>query len=158
MLERRVLGADRNSQIPAALAQDAGVASLGRVLRLLRDAKLPVSLFRLAGGRLDPLMLEYGLEEALGRCGLVEPLGDGAVLAILPRFDQDPGGARWRVIAALGAVLAREGSGEPAEIEMTELHCRADAVADSEDLMLQLLGAPRRTVAITAPSAADRPA
>jgi hypothetical protein len=128
-------------------------------VRLLRDANVPVSLFRFAGRRIDPLFLEYSLEEALGRDGLIEPLGDGAVLAILPRFREDPRDARRRLLSSLTDVMLREAACETAEIEMAELHCRADAVADSEDLLVQLLAAPRKTVALRARiAAAERPA
>lgn len=135
------------------------IASLDRTVRLLRDAKLPISLFRFAARRIDPLMLEFSLEEAVGQGGLIEPLGDGAILVILPRFAEEPGTMRWRVLAALGTVLSREWGGGHVEMEMAELHCRADTVADSADLMVQLLAAPRHTVAIFMPGAdPERPA
>ena len=126
------------------------MASLARVVRLLRGAHVPVSLVRFASRQIDPLMLEYSLEEAVGQEGMIEPLGDGAVLAILPRFGEEPGNASWRMFTRLGAVLTREGLHRPIEIEIAELHCRADAVADCEDLQLQLLAATPRTVAILA--------
>jgi hypothetical protein len=134
-------------------ASSPGIASLDRTVRLLRDAKLPVSLFRFAARRIDPLMLEFSLEEAVGQGGLIEPLGDGAILVILPRFADEPASMRWRVLAALGTVLSREWGGGHVEMEMAELHCRADTVADSADLMVQLLAAPRHSVAIFMPGA-----
>lgn len=128
-----------------------GMPSLARVVRLLRGAHVPVSLVRFVSRQIDPLMLEYGLEEAIGRGGMVEPLRDGAVLAILPRFgEEQPGDACVRICTRLAAVLTREAVHGPVEIEIAELHCRADDVADCEDLQLQLLAATPRVVAILA--------
>ena len=127
-----------------------GMVSLARAVRLLRGAHVPVSLVRFASRQIDPLMLESSLEDAIGLGGMVEPLGGGAVLAILPRFGEEPSSARWRMLVGLQAVLSREGIRGPIEIEIAELHCWADALADCEDLQLQLLAAKRRTISLLA--------
>lgn len=127
-----------------------GMVSLARAVRLLRGAHVPVSLVRFASQQIDPLVLESSLEDAIGLGGMVSPLNGGAVLAILPRFGEEPGSARWRMLVGLRAVLVREGLKGPIEIEIAELHCWADALADSEDLQMQLLAAERRTISLLA--------
>ena len=125
------------------------LGTLARSIGLLRGTRLWLSLFRFRFSGMQAAAAAELAGDLFDGRGLLHRSRDGAFLLLVPRFDPDADALTRRIEDALRAAVTVPctGSGADAAVELVALHCRADAVGNPDDLLLELAAQSPRLIA-----------